>query len=135
MSRGGDGVIEHFERPNGLGPVNGYSHATAGTGRLIAVSGQLPVTANGTVVDAADALAQTRQVFANLTTALAAANAEPADVLRLTVFLTDLADLGAFRTARDEWLAGRTPPASSLVQVTALVLPTARIEIDALAVT
>ncbi|HEX4701005.1 MAG TPA: RidA family protein [Pseudonocardiaceae bacterium] len=128
-------MIEHFERPDGLGPVNGYSHATAGAGRLVAVSGQLPVTADGAVVDATDPLAQIRQVFANLTTALAAAGAEPADVLRLTVFLTDLADLGAFRTARDEWLGGRIPPACSLVQVTALVLPDARVEIDALAIT
>ncbi len=124
-------MIEHFERPAGLGPVNGYSHATAGTGRLVAISGQLPMDADGNIAD--DPQTQARQAFANLTIALAAAGAHPADVLRLTVFLTDLADLAAFRTARDEWLQSRTPPASTLVQVTALVNPKAKIEIDALA--
>jgi enamine deaminase RidA (YjgF/YER057c/UK114 family) len=128
-------MIERFERPPGLGPVNGYSHAVAGAGRLVAVSGQLPVAADGSIVDATDALAQARQVFANLGTALRAAGARPQDVLRFTCFLTDLADLGAVRTARDEFLGDGPLPASSLVQVAGLVLPAARIEIDALAVT
>jgi enamine deaminase RidA (YjgF/YER057c/UK114 family) len=128
-------MIERFERPPGLGPVNGYSHAVAGAGRLVAVSGQLPVDAEGSIVDSADGLAQARQVFANLGTALRAAGAGPEDVLRLTYFLTDLADLAAVRTARDEFLGDGPRPASSLVQVAGLVLPDARIEIDALAIT
>jgi enamine deaminase RidA (YjgF/YER057c/UK114 family) len=128
-------VIEHFERPDGLGPVNGYSHAVAGSGRLVAISGQLPVDAEGNAVDATDALAQARQVFANLTHALAAAGATPADVIRLGFYLTDLDDLAAVRSARDEFIAGGQPPASSLVQVAGLILPGVRIEVDALAVT
>ena len=127
-------MIEHFERPEGLGPVNGYSHVAAGAGRLISVSGQLPVDDKGTIVDAHDALAQARQVFANLGCALRAAGATSEDVIRLTFFLTDLADLAAVRVARDEFLGDGPPPTSSLVQVAGLVLPEARIEIDALAV-
>jgi enamine deaminase RidA (YjgF/YER057c/UK114 family) len=126
-------VIEHFERPDGLGPVNGYSHTVAGTGRLVAVSGQLPVDDGGTIVDADDVLVQARQVFANLTRALGAAGAKPSDVIRLTYFLTDLADLGSVRTARDEFLGDGPRPTSTLVQVVGLVLPGARVEIDALA--
>lgn len=127
-------MIEHFERPDGLGPVRGYSHAASGAGRVVAVSGQLPVDADGTIVDKADALAQARQVFANLTCALAAAGARSTDVIRLMFFLTDLADLPAVRTARDEFLGDGPAPTSSLVQVVGLVLPEARVEIDALAV-
>lgn len=127
-------TIEFFERPDGAPPANGYSHAVRAAGRLVAVSGQLPIDARGALVDATDGLAQARQVFANLGTALAAAGARPHDLLRLTFFLTDLADLPAVRTARDEFLAGGPLPTSSLVQVVALVLPNARIEIDALAV-
>lgn len=126
-------MIEHFERPAGLGPVNGYSHATAGTGRLVAVSGQLPVDADGKIVGT-DPLTQARQVFTNITTALRAAGATPADVLRLNFYVTDLADLAAVRTARDEFVGVNTPPASSLVKVAGLILPEARVEIDALAV-
>jgi enamine deaminase RidA (YjgF/YER057c/UK114 family) len=128
-------VIEHFERPDGLGPVNGYSHVVAGTGRLVAVSGQLPVDADGHVVDPSDPLVQARQVFRNLGTALKAAGATPADVIKLTFYTTDIGDLHAIRAARDECLDGSPSPASSVVQVTALVLPETRIEIDALAVT
>src|ERR1700761_4776153 len=114
---------DHYERPDGLGPVRGYSHATAATGRLVAVSGQLPVDADGTIVSTTDALAQARQVFANLGVALRAAGATPADVLRFTFYLTDLADLGAVRTARDEFVGDGQPPASSAVQGAGLVLP------------
>jgi len=127
-------VIEHFERPEGLGPTNGYSHAAMGSGRIVAVSGQLPVDADGVIVHETDVLAQARQVFSNLTLALAAAGAGAADVIRLMFFLTDLSDLPAVRTARDEFLGGGPAPASSLVQVAGLVLTGARLEIDALAV-
>jgi enamine deaminase RidA (YjgF/YER057c/UK114 family) len=56
-----------------------------------------------------------------------------ADVAKLTVFLTDMADLAAFRQARDEVFAASAPPASSLVQVAGLVSPDFRIEIEAIA--
>jgi enamine deaminase RidA (YjgF/YER057c/UK114 family) len=128
-------VLEHFERPDGLGPVSGYSHVVAGSGRLVAISGQLPVDADGKVVDPSDPLIQARQVFANLSIALAAAGAKPKDVIKLTFYLTDIGDLHAVRAARDEFLGDSPAPASSLVQVSALVLPETRIEIDALAVT
>jgi enamine deaminase RidA (YjgF/YER057c/UK114 family) len=128
-------VIEYFERPDGLGPVNGYSHAVAASGRMVAVSGQLPVDDEGNVVDPSDGLAQARQVFANITRALAAAGAKPTDVIKLTFYLTDLADLPAVRTARDEFVSDSSAPASSLVQVAGLILPDTRIEIDALAIT
>lgn len=126
---------EHFERPDGLGPVSGYSHAVAGSGRFVVVSGQLPVDADGNVVDPSDALAQARQVFANIGCALQAAGAKPKDIVRLGFYLVDLDDLMAVRKARDEFLGDTPPPASSLVQVAGLILPEVRIEIDALAIT
>jgi enamine deaminase RidA (YjgF/YER057c/UK114 family) len=61
------------------------------------------------------------------------AGAYRANLIRLGCFLTDLADLDAFRQARDEYLGDGPRPASTLVQVAALVVPGARIEIDALA--
>jgi len=54
-------------------------------------------------------------------------------VVKLTVFLTDMADLAAFRKARDEFIRADTPPASSLVRVSGLVNPEFRIEVEALA--
>ena len=43
--------------------------------------------------------------------------------MKLTVFLTDLADLAAFRRIHNEYVSTDKPPASSLVQVSALVDP------------
>jgi enamine deaminase RidA (YjgF/YER057c/UK114 family) len=87
------------------------------------------------VVDPSDALVQARQVFANLECALAAAGAKSKDVIRLTYYVTNLDDLTAIRAARDEFVGDGPPPASSLVQVSGLVSPEARLEVDALAVT
>jgi enamine deaminase RidA (YjgF/YER057c/UK114 family) len=70
---------------------------------------------------------------ANLTAALAAAGASMAQVVKLTVFLTDLADLAVFRQVRDAYIDTARPPASSLVQVSGLVHPDFRVEIEALA--
>jgi reactive intermediate/imine deaminase len=125
--------MEHFIRPTGLPPVSGYSHAVAFTGRMIAVSGQVPADGQGRLVGQDDPRAQVRQVFENLTAALAAAGAAMDQVVKLTVYLTDLADLDVFRQVRDEYISPGRPPASSLVQVSGLVNPAFRVEIDALA--
>jgi reactive intermediate/imine deaminase len=125
-------VREHFVRPDGLPPVNGYSHAVAFTGRLIAISGQVPLDAQGRLAGT-DPQAQVRQVFENLVAALAAAGAGIEHVVKLTVYLTDMADLAAFRQVRDEYISPDNPPASTLVQVSSLANPAFRIEVDALA--
>jgi len=124
---------QHYVRPDGLPPVNGYSHAVAFSGRMIAVSGQVPLDGQGRLVGENDPQAQTRQVFENLAAALATAGAGMEQVVKLTVFLTDLADLDAFRRVRDEYISADRPPASSLVQVSRLVHPAFRVEIEALA--
>jgi reactive intermediate/imine deaminase len=126
--------MQHYVRPEGLPPVNGYSHAVAFTGRMIAVSGQVPLDEQGRLVGRADPAAQARQVFQNLAAALAAAGAAMDHVVKLTVYLVDLNDLEAFRQVRDEHIRLDRPPASSLVQVSGLVNPEFRIEIEALAV-
>lgn len=98
--------MEHYTQPAGLPPANGYSHAVGFTGRLVVISGQVPAGPDGQVVGAGDPAAQVRQVFTNLVTALAAAGGTLAQVVKLTVFLTDLADLAVFREVRDGFLAG-----------------------------
>jgi enamine deaminase RidA (YjgF/YER057c/UK114 family) len=128
-----DVTIEHFPDPTGLPPTSGYSHVVAGDGRVIAISGQLPLDADGRLVGGSDPLLQAEQVFANLRRALQVAGATSADVVRLGFFLLDLGDLAQIRLARDRFLGAGPPPASSLVQVSGLVVAGARIEVDALA--
>ena len=123
----------HIVRPDGLAPTSGYSHVAEFSGRLVAVSGQVAWDADGNVVSD-DIAAQARQVFTNLRTALASVGADLQNVVKLTVFLTDIADVAAVRAVRNEFVDPDSPPASTLVAVTALVHPALKIEIEALAV-
>ncbi|MCI0584175.1 MAG: RidA family protein [Chloroflexi bacterium] len=124
----------HHVRPDGLPPANGYSHAVEFSGRLVVLSGQVPLDADGQLVGADDPEAQVRQVFENLRMVLAAAGATFEDVVKITVFLTDLADLDIFRRVRNEYIVLDAPPASSAIRVAGLVNPAFRVEVEALAV-
>ena len=123
----------HIVRPEGLASTSGYSHVAEFSGRLVAVSGQVAWDADGNV-GRDDVEVQARQVFANLGTALAAAGTDLAHVVKLTVFLTDIRDVATVRRVRNEFVDAASPPASTLVQVVALVDPALKIEVEALAV-
>ncbi|MFJ5553468.1 Rid family hydrolase [Streptomyces sp. NPDC093225] len=126
--------ITRVPAPDGMAASPAYSHVVWGTGRFVAVSGQCAFDERGAVVGAGDALAQARQVFANLRRCLAAAGADFSDVVKLTYYVTDVAHLAAARTARAEALPPDALPASSAVQVSALIHPDLLLEIEAFAV-
>lgn len=126
-------MIDHIAPP-GVAPGFGYSHVVAATGRLIVVSGQVALDESGRLVGVGDPEAQARQVFENLRRCLAAADATFTDVVKFTVYVTDLAAMTAVRAVRDEYIDTTRPPTSSAVQVAGLVLPELLLEIDALAV-
>lgn len=129
-----DGGIEHHRAPEGMTEGTGYSHVVAATGRLVAVAGQVAIDADGNVVGAGDAAAQAEQVFENLRLALAAAGATFADVVKLGFFVLDVGVLPAVREVRDRYVDPDRPPASTAVQVTALVRPEFLLEVEAWAV-
>ncbi|AKN73508.1 endoribonuclease L-PSP [Streptomyces sp. PBH53] len=120
--------------PAGVFPAAQYTHVVTATGRLVAVSGQLPLDEDGKLVGPGDPAAQARQVFENLRRCLAAAGAGFADVVKLTYFVTDMAHLPAVRAARAAHIPDDRLPASSAVQVAALVAPEFLLEVEALAV-
>ncbi|HEX5335270.1 MAG TPA: RidA family protein [Propionicimonas sp.] len=124
---------EFISRPEGLSAANGYSHVAI-AGPLLFVSGQVPVLADGTVVGTGDVEAQVDQVFRNIACALTAADVTWSQVVKLTYFILDIADLATVRAVRDRYIDLTAPPASTLVQVSALVNPAFRVEIDAVAV-
>ncbi|MFI8089660.1 RidA family protein [Streptomyces sp. NPDC086080] len=130
--------MSHLTRvpaPDGVAPAAQYTHVVAGTGRFVAVSGQLALDEKGDIVGEGDAGAQARQVFDNLRRCLAAAGATFDDVVKLTFFVTDMAHLPAIRAARAEHIPDDRLPAASAVQVSGLVRPEFLMEIEALAVT
>ncbi|MEU5375202.1 RidA family protein [Streptomyces sp. NPDC005968] len=120
--------------PDGVAPATAYTHVVMGTGRFVAISGQLALDEDGRLVGAGDPAAQARQVFENLRRCLAAAGATFDHVVKLTFFVTDMAHMTAIRAARAEHIPDDRLPAASAVQVAALVRPEFLMEIEAYAV-
>ncbi|MFH8933010.1 RidA family protein [Streptomyces griseosporeus] len=127
-------ALTRITAPDGVAPAAQYSHVVLGTGRFVAVSGQIALDEDGKVVGEGDPAAQARQVFENLRRCLAAAGAGFDDVIKLTYFVTDTAHLPAIREARAAYIPDDRLPASSAVQVAALVRPEFLLEIEAFAV-
>jgi enamine deaminase RidA (YjgF/YER057c/UK114 family) len=120
-----------------LPPSPGYTQVLSAQGtRTVYVSGQVAVDAQGALVGEGDLRAQTEQVFANLQTALAAAQASFVDVVKLTTFVVNLTPeaLATVREVRKRYLDAERLPTSTLVGVTVLANPAWLIEIEAIAV-
>ncbi len=117
-------------------PVGTYSHAVrveAADTTWIYVSGQVALDPQGNLVAPNDLRAQTERVFENLKAILESNGATFDDVVKITTFVTTLEDLDGMREVRARYLP-KEPPASTAVQISALVLPDAVIEIEAVAV-
>jgi enamine deaminase RidA (YjgF/YER057c/UK114 family) len=128
-------TIEHHTAPQGMAPGNGYSHAVAATGgRVVAIAGQVAMDAGGELVGRDDPSAQAERAFENVGLALAAAGATFADVVKFSIFVTDISILPAIRAVRDRHIDAERPPASTAVEVAALFQPGYLIEVEALAV-
>ena len=112
-------------------PISHFTDAVR-AGDLLFVSGCVPVDSEGRLVGGSDVVAQTQQVFRNIGEILAAAGAGFGDVVKVTVFLTDIADRAAINPVREE-VFGAARPASTLVEVAALAIPGAKVEIEAVA--
>ena len=126
--------LTHISVPDGVAAANGYSHVVIGTGRFVAIAGQIALDENGELVGPGDPAAQAQQVFENLGRCLAAAGATFDDVLKLTFFVTDVGILPAVREARDAVIDTSKPHASTAVQVGSLVRPEFLLEVEAYAV-
>ncbi len=112
-------------------PISHFTDAVQ-AGELLFVSGVVPVDENRELVGGDDVVAQARAVFSNMGEILAAAGCTFADVVKVTVFLTDVDDRPLINPVRQE-VFGNARPASTLVEVSALVIPGARIEVEAVA--
>lgn len=120
-------AVRTSEAPEAIGP---YSQAVKANGFLF-TSGQIAIDPKTGQMTAVDAVAQTRQVMENLRAILAAEGLVFADVVKTTIFLTDLGD---FRRVNDAYASyfQSDPPARSTVQVAALPKG-AKVEIEAVA--
>ena len=119
--------------PAQAAPISHYAHAVRAEGPLLFVSGVVPVDGDGRLIGGDDVVEQARAVFANLAQILAAGGAQLADVVKVTVFLTDIADRPRINPVRQEAF-GAVRPASTLVEVSQLAIPGAKIEVESVAV-
>jgi enamine deaminase RidA (YjgF/YER057c/UK114 family) len=99
-------------------------------GSLILISGQVAWDASGNVVGKGDIRAQARQAFENLKRLYAQAGATLEDIIKLNIYLTNLAHRQAVLEVRREYLGNHNPPSTTVV-VASLVDPDLLIEIDA----
>ena len=114
----------------GAKPIGPYAQAVDG-GTHVFLSGQIPVDPATNALVAGDIAAQTKQVFANITAILKAAGLSLDDVVKATVFMSDLAEFKAMNEVYGAMFAAPYP-ARSTVQVAALPLG-AKIEIEVIA--
>ena len=110
-------------------PISHYTDAVR-FGNLLFVSGVAPLDEAGKLVGGSDVVAQAQQVFANLAKVLQAAHADFADVLKVTVYLTDVADRSQVNPVRQQYF-GKAKPASTLIGVSELAVAGMKIEIEA----
>jgi enamine deaminase RidA (YjgF/YER057c/UK114 family) len=99
-------------------------------GKLILISGQVAWDADGRLVGKGDIRAQARQAFENVKRLYELAGATLGDIVKLNIYLTNLAHRQAAREIRREFLGDHNPPSTTVV-VTSLVEPDLLIEVDA----
>jgi 2-iminobutanoate/2-iminopropanoate deaminase len=99
---------------------------------LIFMSGLVSKDQSGEVVGPGEAGPQTRQILENMTVLLAEVGASLDDLVKVTIFVTDIGDFGAINDVRREFFHG-DPPASTMVEVVALADERLVIEIEGVA--
>jgi enamine deaminase RidA (YjgF/YER057c/UK114 family) len=122
-------------QPAGWPQPKGYANGMRARGEMVFVGGMIGVDGEGRFADGF--VAQMKQALMNIAAVLAEAGAAPRHIVRLTWYVRDmdeyLADLPALGAAYRE-VMGRHFPAMAVVEVTRLVEPLARLEIEATAV-
>lgn len=106
--------------------------SVSGPGRMIFTSGLTSRDSTGAVVHVGDIRGQTRQVFENLKLVLAEDGATLADIVKVTVFIRNLADFDALQEVRKPYFL-KNPPASTTVVISSLADERLLVEIEAIA--
>ena len=124
-------MIERITTPGAPAPRGPYSPAVR-AGDYIFVSGQISVDPITNQTKLGDIGAETRQVLENIRINLEGCGSSLADVVKTTVFLTDVQDFAAMNAVYAE-VFGDSKPARTTIAVAALPLPGAKVEIEAIA--
>ena len=127
-------MAQGFNVPGIVEPFGIFSSAAwQPDGRVLHISGHVSQDAEGHTVGQGDMAAQTRQILENIRDVLASVGGSMDDIAKVTVFVTDVADIAAIHAVRSEFFS-KPYPASTLVQEAQLNDPDWLIEIEAVAV-
>jgi 2-iminobutanoate/2-iminopropanoate deaminase len=133
MSRGvGATLIKEMLPSDAEARKYGYAEAVS-SGNMLFLSGHVALASDGQVVGKNNFARQVRCVFENLQTTLKLKGATLKNLVKITVYLTDISNLKEFRRIRSEYFKDWFP-ASTLVEVESLIMKDLMIEIDGIAI-
>ena len=127
-------AAQEIERvnPNGMTQPTAYSHLVK-FGDLMFIAGQVALDEEGNVIGEGDMAAQYRQALENMKIVLASQGADFSNVVKTTIFTTNIDEFRKVAALRDEYF-GDNAPASTLVQIQRLARPVFLVEIEAIAI-
>ena len=115
-------------------PVGPYNQAIAASGEMLFIAGQIPLDPQtGTIIGEGDIAAQTKQVMVNIQAILESAGANWNNVVKTSVFLSDLANFTAMNQIYAQYFSEDTAPARACIEVSRLPKDVL-VEIDCIAV-
>ncbi|MCO5149266.1 MULTISPECIES: RidA family protein [unclassified Shinella] len=114
----------------GLGPALSHYTDAVRFGDLLFISGIVALDADGGILHKGDVVGQAECIFQSISKILDAAGASFSDILKVTVFLTDVADRAKINDIRKKYF-GDAKPASTLIGIKELALPDLMVEVEA----
>ena len=126
-------MTRQIVKPEGIFNSPNYSHAIKETGTPVFIAGQVAMDAQGNPIGEGDAGAQTTGALESMKRVVEACGGTMADIVKLTVFTTDLSYRPAIGAARAPFFAAGEMPASTFLVVSSLADPRWLVEIEAVA--
>lgn len=126
-----------LKNPPVVSKPTGYSHSAEidlGKSKMLIVSGQVALDAEGKVVGEKDFEQQTEQVFKNIKAIVEYSGGTMNDLVKITIYLRNISDIVKFREIRNKYINVNNPPASTLVEITDLARDEFLLEVEAIAV-
>lgn len=123
--------------PGSVSTPKGYSHTAQidlGNATMLLIAGQVPLDREGNLVGKDDMARQTEQVFINIKNIIEEAGGNMNHLAKINIFIRDLNKIQLARDVRDKFVNTKTPPASTLVEVSKLYREDVLIEIEATAI-
>jgi enamine deaminase RidA (YjgF/YER057c/UK114 family) len=123
-----------FHNPKTMPATKGYSQLVeVENGKLFFISGQVSIDPRGNIIGKGDYSLQTKQIFDNIGSALSYVGISFQHLVKINIYLLDISHLEEVRIVRNKYIDIKHPPASSVVQVSALFIPEILLEVEAVA--